>query len=404
MKKCQNCGYECDDTDKVCCMCGTKLNKDIVADNNINIQYNQNKQQSSNGSIFKADKSTQKSPFSDLQSYTNKGYSILNSSWIIISFIPFINGFGMIYAGKKTSIKSWILEGVLYEMPVIINLLFPSIFTFSLIILSVIISIIRSIMIINRYKIILNKGNYKKSNHKIISLFLFISSFIPFFNGIGFIYYGNKYSKPYFALGIIFEMVWVMGIILLNMLPISFNTIGTFAGVAMTSLLLSGMSMISFNYDCEALSHHVNNSPIKTRRIDKGYDKELNSYYKNQLDSLKEVFDAKEKKVRKLITQHFGTGNITSNRFLAAIDNSHENAYRQLDSGYDLIKYTSEPSKQVEEELVERINILNSINDEIEKLTVELILNMHEDEKSDENLKNLVNEMEDLRNDVNKYE
>jgi hypothetical protein len=69
-----------------------------------------------------------------------------------------------------------------------------------------------------------------------------------------------------------------------------------------------------------------------------------------------------------------------------------------------LINYTSEPSQQVEEELLERVNKITSINEEMEKLTVELILNIHEDEKSDDNIKNLVEDMENLINDVNKYE
>ena len=38
------------------------------------------------------------------------------------------------------------------------------------------------------------------------------------------------------------------------------------------------------------------------------------------------------------------------------------------------------------------------------KLTVELILNSHDDEKSEDNIKNLVNDMEKLINDISKYE
>ena len=133
------------------------------------------------------------------------------------------------------------------------------------------------------------------------------------------------------------------------------------------------------------------------------YLEERDEYYKNQLDDLRDVFDAKEKKVRDLISKRFGVGNITSNRFLAVVENSHDNVYKQYNSGYDLINYTSEPSQQVEEELKERITYIKSINDEMEKLTVELILNM-QDDKSDDNLDNLVNDMEDLIGDIDKYE
>ena len=50
------------------------------------------------------------------------------------------------------------------------------------------------------------------------------------------------------------------------------------------------------------------------------------------------------------------------------------------------------------------MNNINSINEEMEKLTVELILNSHDDEKSEDNIKNLVNDMEKLINDISKYE
>ena len=204
--------------------------------------------------------------------------------------------------------------------------------------------------------------------------------------------------------GVLFEMVWIVAITSFTLMPISFNSIGMLFGVTISSLLVSGMTMISFNYDCDALYHYVGESPIKIQKNDKKYIKDKYDYYKNQLNDSKDVFDAKEKKVRDLITKRFGVGNITSSRFLAVVDNSHENVYQQLNSGYDLINYTSEPSQQVEEELIERVNYINSINDEMEKLTVELILNMHDDEKSDENINSLVNEMEDLIDDIDKYE
>lgn len=39
------------------------------------------------------------------------------SWWIILSFIPYLNGFGFIYLGAKAHNKNWILEGIIYEIP-----------------------------------------------------------------------------------------------------------------------------------------------------------------------------------------------------------------------------------------------------------------------------------------------
>ena len=75
-----------------------------------------------------------------------------------------------------------------------------------------------------------------------------------------------------------------------------------------------------------------------------------------------------------------------------------------MNSGYDLINYTSEPSQQVEEELLERITYINSINEEMEKLAVELVLNMPDDVKSDDSINGLLKDMENLISDIDKYE
>lgn len=169
--------------------------------------------------------------------------------------------------------------------------------------------------------------------------------------------------------------------------------------------------MISFNYDCDALYHYVNNSHINlnenNKRIDennKRIDEGRYNYYKNQLNDLKDVFDSKEKKVRNLINERFGSGNITSSRFLTVVNNSHDYVYKQLDSGYDLIKYTSDASREVENKLEEKISIINSINEEMEKLTLNLLLNLHEDDKAENDIENLTNDIEDLINDIDKYE
>lgn len=37
--------------------------------------------------------------------------------WVIISFIPFLNGLGFVYIGFKHSNRNWVIEGITYEFP-----------------------------------------------------------------------------------------------------------------------------------------------------------------------------------------------------------------------------------------------------------------------------------------------
>lgn len=49
---------------------------------------------------------------------------IIKSLWVIPSFFTFINGLGFIYMGYITNNRYWLLEGVIYELPWLLILLF----------------------------------------------------------------------------------------------------------------------------------------------------------------------------------------------------------------------------------------------------------------------------------------
>ncbi|MDO5825374.1 MAG: hypothetical protein Q4Q22_03255 [Methanosphaera sp.] len=84
---------------------------------------------------------------------------IINSLWVLLSLINFINGAGFIYMGFKTKNNMWLLEGIVYEMPwiliIICGLLMPNVIvmlylgTFAFVLQ--IISIIRSIWVDYKY-------------------------------------------------------------------------------------------------------------------------------------------------------------------------------------------------------------------------------------------------------------
>lgn len=53
---------------------------------------------------------------------------IKRSWWVLLSFIMFINGFGFIYIAVKYNNKNWLLEGIIYELPWFLYLLYVAIF------------------------------------------------------------------------------------------------------------------------------------------------------------------------------------------------------------------------------------------------------------------------------------
>lgn len=56
---------------------------------------------------------------------------IFKSWWVILSLLPSFNGLGLIYLGCRSRNKSWIIEGIAYEVPwifAISNAYSPNIF------------------------------------------------------------------------------------------------------------------------------------------------------------------------------------------------------------------------------------------------------------------------------------
>ncbi len=77
---------------------------------------------------------------------------ILKSWWVILSAVMFLNGLGFIYIGFKNNNKSWIIEGIIYEIPWVFGVTFvhikPVTNIFSILcIVCILVSIVRSIWV-----------------------------------------------------------------------------------------------------------------------------------------------------------------------------------------------------------------------------------------------------------------
>lgn len=124
--------------------------------------------------------------------------------------------------------------------------------------------------------------------------------------------------------------------------------------------------------------------------------------FQSQIDELKEEYTTKENHLRDLIAKRFEPPQLTYNRFITAVDNCTDIFNEKADSIQSIIDLASEDSKRVDDEVKSRMEVLQSLIDKIEDLTDELVLSMSKSDDVD--VKDLLDDMENLIDSVNSYD
>lgn len=369
---------------------------------------------------------------------------IVYNLWILASFIPMVNGMGIVYVGAKTSNKSAINEGLVLEIPwmllflaygILTSSAIPTVYSYSvlgiialLVVVSIIISIVRSFSISPRYEKLLEEGRYRNSNNKLLSFGWLIVTCIPFFNGIPFIYSGSKHSKTGLKIeGAIYELSWVLFVLVAAINGLSTNLASInqfndlfymtsflgpfFMGLAVALQIVSVARFIMLNYQADYLSHNLGSSyeepeedsfveadPVTVEPPVETYDD-----YIATIDDLTDEYALKEAMVRDLINERFEDSVITHERFMGIINNSHENFYSQRDIALNIIDLSTE-DMGLEDNIKQKISFLELILSKMKELHAELIINNVDDKNSDEDLKELIDDMEVLTGSVKDYE
>ncbi len=125
--------------------------------------------------------------------------------------------------------------------------------------------------------------------------------------------------------------------------------------------------------------------------------------YEKEVNNLNVLFDVKEGVVRNLIEKRFSPPQITYDRFMSLIDSSHKLFYSQSDAALNIIHLAAEDTPRVENELQNKIGNMKAIINQIENLTNELVININSKEESQEDVKNLLEDMENLIDSVKEY-
>ena len=125
--------------------------------------------------------------------------------------------------------------------------------------------------------------------------------------------------------------------------------------------------------------------------------------YAAEIEELKTIFESKEIAVRELIEKRFEPPQITYDKFMSTIDKAHELFYNEAESALNITRLAVEDTPKVDSEIENKINTLKSIIYQIEDLTNELVININSEDKSQEDLKILVDDMENLIDSVKEY-
>ena len=357
---------------------------------------------------------------------------ITSSLWVLVSFVPLFNGLGFVYIGNKYANSKWFAEGIIYELPLILGVItIPNIALatgfFTLGTLTSFVSIIRSIMVDFTLQKQLDQSNVPEisfedmANNFINSLWVLLS-FIPFFNGAGLIYKGKTLPKKSLYLeGILYELPWIIGLIGIGYSSvrfIAFEMAFVFYFVSIIRSIMVATEPKPIYAKRDSFAKEAKFRPKKEEKVEVKDKKEEKvtvdvqegvipafKFYEKKFNELEEIYPQKENNALELIEKRFTPPQLTYTRFKQVVDDSHETFYSQLSAGKKILELSTEYSTKVEDELKNKVLVLNSIIQSLEKLSEELVINISQVEsESDNELEDLFEEFSRVTGSVRAYE
>lgn len=345
-------------------------------------------------------------------------FSTLEKTFLILlSLFPFINGMTFVYMGSKESNFKWIIEALVYEFPWFLQFLFAYnddlATTFAGFgILFMFICLLRTVYVSLTYKKEIDSSF--RPMRKISSSFWVVFSLIMFLNGVGLIIVGYRRNVQRWVLeGALFEFLWILYFVTYS---INDGIINFFIAIAVIGWILSIARTIMIYFEekrMDNLSFSPSPQPVVSTPAPDISPKPVENAvvdiipefkpYKAQIDNQKQAFDKKEENITDLINKRFETGELAHNRFMSVIDNCHKLFYHQFNSATSIIEMAPECSERLDETVKDKISIMESINDEMNNLIEELIIHDSDNEKSEEDLKELFANMDNLINSVKDY-
>ena len=211
------------------------------------------------------------------------------------------------------------------------------------------------------------------------------------------------------------SLPWILGLFYVVLIciavPVTFskNIVGMYLILVLVILPLLYLYYI-FNlkgHEKDTVKKQVKKSkvetPVSTTADEKSSGLDSFKRYEKEISNLKVLFNVKEKVVRELIEKRFEPPQITYDKFMSSIDNCHKLFYAQSDAASNIIDLAVEDTPRVQDEIEGKIDAMKKIIDQIEDLTNELVINISSSGESTDEVKNLLDDMENLIESVKDY-
>ena len=212
------------------------------------------------------------------------------------------------------------------------------------------------------------------------------------------------------------SLPWILGLYYVVLLCFTVLIFTSKNAVAMYVLLVLVILPLLYLYYILNLKNYSKNNIVKhvkkpkkeekaivnTQKVDSEGLDSLQTY-KKEIENLNVLFDVKEEVVRELITKRFEPPQITYDKFISSIDSCHKLFYAQSEAALNIINLAAEDTPRVQSEIKSKIDAMKKIINQIEDLTNELVINISSSEESAEEVKNLLDDMENLIGSVKEY-
>ena len=133
-------------------------------------------------------------------------------------------------------------------------------------------------------------------------------------------------------------------------------------------------------------------------------DKALFIKYEKEIIELKEEFTNKKINAETLIEKRFAPPQLTYDKFMSTVENAERVFDSEYDTAIDLIRYSDDYSSDMEKQIKAKIKTLKVLIKQLDNLIKELLENLSKDNSSDEEIKNIIEEMDRLIDSVSLYD